>query len=133
MRIRIEAILGGATVAVGGTGVYVAVGGIGVCVAVGGIGVGVGETDVGVAVDTGVALAHPASNNTISVKPNVCCNSFLPVIALLLSSLKASVLSVFAVVSPTYNHGLAIVVGLQVTQQPPHGSLHAGLPHRVLQ
>lgn len=132
-RMRIDAILGGATVAVGGTGVYVAVGGIGVSVAVGGTGVGVGEADMGVVVGTGVALVHPAINKTISIKQNVCCNSFLSVIALLLSSLKATELSLFVAVSSTYNHELAIVIRLPVVQQSPHGSRHAGLPHWALQ
>ena len=82
----------GAGVSVGGTGV--AVGGIGVLE--GGIGVSEGGTGVrvavggtGVAGGTACAPPHPARINTTTVKPNICCNSFVLLIVLLLPSLKA--------------------------------------------
>jgi len=74
-------------VAVGGTGVSV---GVAVGVAVGGIDVSVGGTDV--AVGSAGTPPHPASNNTTNANPIICCNSFLLLIAPLLSSLKANVL-----------------------------------------
>ena len=58
------------------------------------VGIKVGVlVSVGVAVGSAGAPPHPASNNTISVKLNVCCNSFLLVIALLLSPLRVIVLT----------------------------------------
>lgn len=77
--MTVAAVIGSVKGVAGGGGTGVAVGGTGV-----GVVMAVGGT--GVAVDTACAPPHPASKDTTSAKPNMCCSRLPWLMVLLLSS-----------------------------------------------